>query len=133
VVGGPVYTGGVIGGSLVGGGHLVGTTTIAPPFLQEAVVEEIPAESRIEYVPYEKKYIEYDQIERVEQIPIQRFITEYEEVRRSERIPIERVIQDYYAVEYQTEYIPRVIEETVIYYVQKEKHFQRVQYLPVET
>lgn len=161
VVGGPVVTGNVLGGvatggvtrvigrsqvgglnvigggSLVGtsvaGGALVGTTTIAPPIYQKAVVEEIPAESRIEYVPYEKKYIEYDQIERVEQIPVQRVITEYEEVRRSERVPIERVIQDYYAVEYQTEYIPRVIEETVVDYVQQEKHFERVQYLPVET
>jgi len=66
-------------------------------------------------------------------IPVERVITEYEEVRRSEKVPIERVIQDYYAVEYQTEYIPRIIEETVIDYVQQEKTFERVQYLPVET
>ena len=153
LVGGPVMSGGGVtrvisrsrvgglnvvgGGSLVGtgigGGALIGTTTMAPAIYQKAVVEDIPAESRIEYVPYEKKFIEYDTVERIEQIPVQRVITEYEEVRRSERVPIERVIQDYYAVEYQTEYIPRVIEETVIDYVQQEKHFERVQYLPVET
>lgn len=66
-------------------------------------------------------------------IPVERVITEYEEIRRSEKVPIERVIQDYYAVEYQTEYIPRIIEETVVDYVQQEKTFERVQYLPVET
>jgi hypothetical protein len=43
-------------------------------------------------------------------IPIQRVITEYEEIVRLEKVPIERVIQDYYAVEYQTEYIPLIIE-----------------------
>lgn len=31
--------------------------------------EEIPVESRIEYIPFEKKYIEYDQVERIERIP----------------------------------------------------------------
>jgi hypothetical protein len=66
-------------------------------------------------------------------IPIERVITEYEEVRRTEKVPIERLIQDYYAVEYQTEYIPRIIEEKVIDYIQQEKTWERVQYIPVET
>jgi hypothetical protein len=93
----------------------------------------ISAESRLEYIPYQKAYIEYDQIERVEQIPVQRVITEYEQVVRAERVPVERLVQDYYAVEYQTEYVPRVIEEKVIDYVQQEKVFERVQYTPYET
>lgn len=145
-VSGGYVSGGVVGSTMVGGGVIgstvgtpvvsgsyVGQTIVAPPLYEKAVVEEIPAESRIEYVPFEKKFIEYEQIERVEMIPVERVITEYEEVRRSERVPIERVIQDYYAVEYQTEYIPRVIEERVVDYVQQEKTFERVQYLPVET
>lgn len=93
----------------------------------------MPAESRMEYIPYQTSHIEYDQIERVEQIPVQRVITEYEQVMRAERVPVERLVQDYYAVEYQTEYVPRVIEEKVVDYVQQEKVFERVQYTPYET
>jgi len=36
------------------------------------VTEEIPVESRIEYIPFETKHIEYDQVERVERIPFER-------------------------------------------------------------
>lgn len=72
-------------------------------------------------------------MERVEQIPIQRVITEYDEVVRSERVPIQRVIQDYYAVEYQVEYIPNVIQETVVDYVAQDIITERVQYVPIET
>jgi len=64
---------------------------------------------------------------------VQRVITEYEQVVRAERVPVERLVQDYYAVEYQTEYVPRIIEEKVIDYVQQEKVFERVQYTPYET
>lgn len=35
----------------------------------KAVAEEIPVESRIEYIPFEKKYIEYDRVERIERVP----------------------------------------------------------------
>jgi hypothetical protein len=28
----------------------------------KAVAEEIPVESRIEYIPFEKKYVEYEQV-----------------------------------------------------------------------
>jgi hypothetical protein len=52
---------------------------------------------------------------------------------RAERVPVERLVQDYYAVEYQTEFVPRIIEEKVIDYVQQEKVFERVQYTPYET
>jgi Epiplasmin protein len=90
------------------------------------------AESRVEYIPIQKTGIVYDQVERVEQVPVQRVITEYEEVRRSQTVPVERMVQDYYAVEYQTEYVPRVVEEKVIDYVQQERHMERVQYVPYE-
>lgn len=99
----------------------------------QVTLKLMSAESRLEYVPYQKSHIEYDQVERVEQIPVQRVITEYEEVRRAQRVPVERLVQDYYAVEYQTEYVPRVIEEKVVDYVQQEKVFERVQYTPYET
>lgn len=62
VAGGPVIGGslartnvvntGYIGGASSVGGALVGTTTIAPPIFEKAVIEEIPTESRIEYVPF---------------------------------------------------------------------------------
>ena len=78
--------------------------------------EEIPVESRIEYIPFEKKYIEYDKVERIERIPVEREIIEYEEVVHNERVPVERTITDYYAVETQVEYIPKEIEETVVEY-----------------
>ena len=81
---------------------------------QKVVAEEIPVESRIEYIPFEKKYIEYDQVERIERIPYEREIVEYEEITRTERIPVERTITDYYAVETQIEYIPKEIEETIV-------------------
>ena len=90
-------------------------------------------ESRIEYIPFEKKYVEYDKVERVERIPYEREIVEYEEVVHNERIPVERTITDYYAVETQVEYIPKEIEETIVEYEPVEKTWERVQYLPVET
>ena len=93
VVGGNTVYGGnaVYGGNTVYGGvagsygtGLATSALVSPaPIYNKAVVEEIPTESRIEYVPYEKREIVYEQIERVEQIPVQRVITEYEEVVRT--------------------------------------------------
>jgi hypothetical protein len=68
---------------------------------QAITSEQLPVESRIEYIPFEKKYIEYDQVERIERIPYEREIVEYEEITRTERVPYERTIIDYYAVETQ--------------------------------
>lgn len=36
---------------------------------QRAVASEIPVESRIEYIPFEKKYVEYEQVEKIYQVP----------------------------------------------------------------
>ena len=46
-----------------------GYSRIGQSLTQKVVAEEIPVESRIEYIPFEKKYIEYDQVERIERIP----------------------------------------------------------------
>ena len=46
--------------------------------VHKAVAEEIPVESRIEYIPFEKKYIEYEQIEKVYQVPVETEVIEYE-------------------------------------------------------
>ena len=100
---------------------------------QRTVASEIPVESRIEYVPFEKKYVEYEQVEKVYQVPYETEVIEYEEVTRNERIPVERTITDYYAVETQVEYIRREVEETIMVEEPVEKVYERVQYIPVET
>ena len=100
---------------------------------QKAVANDIPVESRIEYIPFEKKYVEYEQVEKIYQVPYETEVIEYEEVTRNERIPIERTITDYYAVETQVEYIRREVEETVMVDEPVEKVYERVQYIPVET
>lgn len=125
------------------GGQAYGSTTYQASHIQggylgrsgvhQVVAEEIPVESRIEYIPFEKKYIEYDQVEYIQRVPFERQIVEYEEVRRTERVPIERTITDYYAVETQIQYIPKEIEETIVEYEPIERVWERVQYLPVET
>ncbi|CAK72562.1 unnamed protein product (macronuclear) [Paramecium tetraurelia] len=76
--------------------------------------QAIKGESRIEYVPYE------------------RVITEYEEVRRQVQVPITRQITDYYAVQYEIEYIPQVIQEKQIEYVPVERIQERTEYYTVQ-
>ena len=100
---------------------------------QKAVATDIPVESRIEYIPFEKKYVEYEQVEKVYQVPVETEVIEYEEVVRNERVPVERTITDYYAVETQVEYIRREIEETIMVQEPVERVYERVQYIPVET
>ena len=90
-------------------------------------------ESRIEYIPFEKKYVEYEQVEKVYQVPVETEVIEYEEVTRNERVPYEKTITDYYAVETQVEYIRREVEDTVMVEEPVERVYERVQYIPVET
>ena len=98
-----------------------------------AVANDIPVESRIEYIPFEKKYVEYEEVEKVYQVPVEYEEVEYDEVVRNERVPYERTITDYYAVETQVEYIKREVEETVMVEEPVERTYERVQYIPVET
>jgi hypothetical protein len=39
--------------------------------------DNIIGESKIEYVPYERTYTEYQAVQRTEQVPIEKTITEY--------------------------------------------------------
>ena len=64
------YVSGAVTSGLVGG--------IATSGAHRVAAEEIPVESRIEYIPFEKKYIEYDRVERIERVPFEREIVEYE-------------------------------------------------------
>ncbi len=133
-VSGPTTTQTYVSGPVTTGYTTTGYATTATAGHHHHVhAEEIPVESRIEYIPFEKKYIEYDRVERIERIPYEQEIVEYEEIVHTERIPIERTITDYYAVETQIEYIPKEIEETIVEYEPVERTWERVQYLPVET
>ena len=113
------------------GGYREGATRVEAG--SRAVAADIPVESRIEYIPFEKKYTEYEQVEKVYQVPVEYEEVEYEEVVRNERVPYERTITDYYAVETQVEYIKREVEETIMVEEPIEKTYERVQYIPVET
>jgi hypothetical protein len=53
-------------------------TTTQQGYNNRVVAEEIPVESRIEYIPFEKKYIEYDRVEKIERVPYEEEIVEYE-------------------------------------------------------
>lgn len=68
-------------------------------------------ESRINYVPYEKKIIEYEDRQYVERVPVKKKVTRYEERKVIETIPREVIKTDYYAVEKRVEYHKEVIPE----------------------
>lgn len=89
-------------------------------------------ESRIEYVPFEQKVIDYETREWIETIPKQRVVTEYQERRWTETVPREVTKIDYYAIEHIKKYIPEVIPETTIETVPVERIVQRTEYIPVE-
>ena len=54
--------------------------------------------SRINYVPYEKKIIEYEERQYVEKVPVKRKVIEYQERKVVEEVPREVITTDYYAV-----------------------------------
>jgi hypothetical protein len=92
----------------------------------------IKGESRIEYVPFEKKIIEYKDQSKVERVPKKVKKIEYREERKIETIPKEVTVTDYYAVEYLRQYIPQYVPEKRIEYVQVPKKQVRYEYIPVE-
>ena len=94
--------------------------------------EVIKGESRIEYVPFEKKIIEYKDQSKVERVPKKVKKIEYREERKIETIPKEVTVTDYYAVEYLRQYIPQYVPEKRIEYVQVPKKQVRYEYIPVE-
>lgn len=92
-------------------GQIVGTTV-------NTGKDVIKGESRIEYVPFEKKIIEYKDQAKVERVPKKIKKIEYREERTIETIPKEKIVTDYYAVEYLRQYIPQIIPEKRIEYQQ---------------
>ncbi|CAD8183112.1 unnamed protein product [Paramecium octaurelia] len=99
-----------------GGGILVNQPVLGASAISSNIVstgQAVKGESRIEYIPYEKT------------------IMEYEEVRRQIQVPVTRQITEYQAIQYETEYIPQVIQEKVIEYVPVEKVAERVEYQTV--
>ena len=94
--------------------------------------EVIKGESRIEYVPFEKKIIEYKDQAKVERVPKKVKKIEYREERKVENIPKEVTVTDYYAVEYLRQYIPQYVPEKRVEYVQVPKKTVRYEYIPVE-
>ncbi|CAD8182387.1 unnamed protein product [Paramecium pentaurelia] len=99
-----------------GGGMLVNQPVLGASAISSNIIstgQAIKGESKIEYIPYEKT------------------IMEYEEVRRQIQVPITRQITEYQAIQYETEYIPQVIQEKVIEYMPVEKVAERVEYQTV--
>ena len=94
--------------------------------------EVIKGESRIEYVPFEKKILEYKDQAKVERVPKKVKRVEYKEEKKVETIPREVTVTDYYAVEYLRQYIPQYVPEKKIEYVQVPKKQVRYEYIPVE-
>ena len=109
----------------VGSTQVVGTTV-------NTGKEVIKGESRIEYVPFEKKIVEYKDQAKVERVPKKVKRVEYKEERKVETIPREVTVTDYYAVEYLRQYIPQYVPEKKIEYVQVPKKQVRYEYIPVE-
>jgi hypothetical protein len=67
---------------------------------------------RVEYVPYEQRYIEY--------------------VEQRIKVPVQKVTTDYYQIEHITDYMP-IEKEEVVYELQpQEVVTMRLQYVPVE-
>jgi hypothetical protein len=127
----------------VGGGSRVlagGSTYVHGQQQQSQIVntvvnmgrEVIKGESRIEYVPFEKKVVDYRDEVIIEQRPITRTVTEYREEKRIENVPREVVKTDYYAVEYLRQYIPQYIPEKTVEYVARERKVKKYDYIPVE-
>ena len=110
-------------------GYTTGTAVAQQAQVVNTVVntgkEVIKGESRIEYVPFEKKVIEYKDEARVERVPKTRKVTEYREEVRIEEVPREVTITDYYAIEYLRQYIPQYIPEKQIEYVAKERKVKK--------
>lgn len=72
--------------------------------------ESIKGETKVEYIPYEKTYIEHMPVQKVDYVPVEKKTT------------------DYYAIERQREYVPVSKYETVQEMVPQE----RIEYIPQE-
>ena len=116
----------------VGAGYVSGSNAQIVGTTVNTGKEVIKGESRIEYVPFEKKILEYKDQAKVERVPKKVKRVEYREERKVETIPREVTVTDYYAVEYLRQYIPQYVPEKRIEYIQVPKKQVRYEYIPVE-
>ena len=113
------------------------TSTVAPALVgattTTTTVTDVPqGASRFEYVPYQKKVMDYEVREYTEMVPRQKTITEMQERRYMETVPREVISTDYYAVERVKQYVPQVIPEVTMETIPVERIVQRTEYVPVE-
>lgn len=92
----------------------------------------IKGESRIEYVPVQKKVVDYVDEPRYSIVPKKKTITDYREIVKVDIVPREVVMTDYYAVEHIRHYIPQIIPEHYTDYVPVERKNIKYEYIPVE-
>lgn len=88
--------------------------------------------SRFEYIPYQKKVMDYEVREYTEMVPRQKTITEMQERRYMETVPREVVSTDYYAIERVKQYVPQVVPEVTVETIPVERTVQRTEFIPVE-
>lgn len=100
--------------------------------LQQVTPKVYSASSRFEYVPYQKKVMDYEIREYTEMVPKERVVTEFQERRYTETVPREVVSTDYYAVEHIKQYVPTVVPEVSVETIPVERTVQRTEYVPVE-
>lgn len=87
--------------------------------IQRSLPQQVPTDlpplppiRRVEYVPYEQRYIEY--------------------VEQRIKVPVQKVCTDYYQIEHIIDYMP-IEKEEIVYEMQpKEVVTMRLQYVPVE-
>lgn len=72
-----------------------------------------PPQRRVEYVPYEERYIDY--------------------VEERIWVPVTRMCTDYYQIEHITDYVP-IEKEDIVYVTEPQETVDyKVEYVPVET
>ena len=98
--------------------HLTDNYLRRVPIEEPPMRRSIKGEGFLEYVPFEKKYIE--------QVPVEKI----------EYVPMEKSYMDYYAVEKQIEYVPKLRYESKVEYVPQQivDHIPQtyVDYVPVK-
>lgn len=107
---------------------LIGASTMPGVVSTTTTVTDVAAPqgaSRFEYIPYQKKVMEYEVREYTEMVPRQKTITEMQERRYMETVPREVMSTDYYAVERVKQYVPQVIPEVTVETIPVERTVQR--------
>ncbi|CAD8102231.1 unnamed protein product [Paramecium sonneborni] len=115
---------------------MVGQPQIGLVGQQQAIQQPLFGQSQIQQLQQQTVETQQGQVvkgqSRIEYIPYERTVTEYEEVRRQVQVPITKQVTDYYAVQYDIEYIPQVVQEKQIEYVPVERFAERTEYYTVE-